>query len=327
MLRKHFALPSLWALGALLVAFWWGGVNAFLLATVLVILEVTLSFDNAVVNAKVLERMSPLWQRRFLTWGMIVAVFGTRIVLPVIIVAMTAWESPLLIARLALSDPSAYATLLNEAHYAIGAFGGIFLAMVALKYFFDEAKSVHWIRVVERHLARWGRIEAIEILLGLLIIIGISFIVPDIARGTVLLSGIVGIALFIAMEAIAGAFDVEATSAHASGFALFAYLNVLDSAFSLDGVIGAFALTTDLVVIAVGLGVGAYFVRSMTIYLVAQGTLKTIKYLEHGAHWAILGLALVMLVGLVFHVPEIVTGTIGLAFVVAAYWSSLRKTT
>lgn len=310
------------ALLALLLALFWGGAEAFLLAGMLAILEVTLSFDNAVVNAKVLERMPVVWQRRFLTWGMVVAVFGTRIILPIVIVAMTAWASPFLIARLALTDPSAYAGLLHDAHHAIGAFGGLFLAMVALKYFFDEAKSVHWIRVVERHMAKWGRIEAVEILIGLIGLIGLSFAVSEEARATVLLAGAVGIALFIAMEGIAGAFDVEAKTAHATGAALFIYLNVLDSAFSLDGVVGAFAITTDLVVIAVGLGIGAYFVRAITLYLVSQGSLRSVVYLEHGAHWAILGLALAMLGGLVVHIPEVVVGTIGLAFVTAAYLSS-----
>lgn len=223
-----------------------------------------------------------------------------------------------------MTDPVAYAALLHDAHAAIGAFGGMFLAMVALKYFLDDAKSVHWIRVVERRLARWGRIEAAEILVGLVGLVALSFIVSEAERATVLSAGVIGIALFIAMEAIAGAFDMTSGARHASGLALFLYLNVLDSAFSLDGVVGAFALSTDLVVIAVGLGIGAYFVRSITLYLVARKSLTSLVYLEHGAHWAILGLALAMLIGLVAHVPEFVTGSIGLAFIAAAYYSSLR---
>jgi hypothetical protein len=108
----------------------------------------------------------------------------------------------------------------------------------------------------------------------------------------------------------------------ASGLAGFLYLNVLDSAFSLDGVIGAFAITSDILVIAVGLGIGAYFVRSMTVYLVRQGSLNKIKYLEHGAHWAVLGLAVSMGVSLMTNVPEVITAGIGLAFILAAWWSS-----
>ncbi|MEK9177041.1 MAG: DUF475 domain-containing protein, partial [Patescibacteria group bacterium] len=96
------------------------------------------------------------------------------------------------------------------------------------------------------------------------------------------------------------------------------------SAFSLDGVVGAFALTSAIPVIAVGLGIGAYFVRSLTIYMVRERTLETLRYLEHGAHWAIFGLAGSMFANLIVEVPELVTGGIGFVFLVAAYYSSLR---
>src|SRR5690606_8056995 len=126
-------------------------------------LEVTLSFDNAVVNAKVLANMEEKWRRRFLTWGILLAVFGTRLVLPVLIVAAAAWVSPIAATVLAFNDPVAYGELLSHAAPAILAFGGAFLLMVSLQYFFDTAKDVHWIALIERHLAKWGRVEAIEI--------------------------------------------------------------------------------------------------------------------------------------------------------------------
>ena len=300
------------------------GWSAFVTAVLLTILEVTLSFDNAVVNARVLTHMSEKWRNRFLTWGMLIAVLGTRIVLPVLIVSVSVALSPLAVAKLALFAPEEYAHLLEGARYAIYAFGGVFLLMVALKYFLDDNKDVHWIHALEVRLARWGRIEAIEIGLALAALAGISFLVPLAAQATVLLAGVLGIVLFIAMQGLASSFSLDANAATKSGLALFIYLNILDSAFSLDSVVGAFALTTSIVVIAVGLGIGAWFVRSLTIYLVKRKTLDTLTYLEHGAHWAILGLALSMFADLLFHVPEVITGTIGLAFVIAAYVSSLR---
>ena len=109
-----------------------------------------------------------------------------------------------------------------------------------------------------------------------------------------------------------------------AGLALFIYLNVLDSAFSLDGVVGAFAITTNLLIIIAGLGVGALFVRAATVYLVRSRTLEALPYLEHGAHWAILGLAGVMFASLFVHVPEPITGLIGLGFILASYVSSRR---
>lgn len=321
---KAFFLPSIISAFILIGVFLWGGWNAFMLAALLVILEVTLSFDNAVVNAKILKRMSEKWQKRFLTWGILVAVFGTRFVLPILIVAVSVWMSPWAVTQLALFDSEAYGQLLDGAHYAIAAFGGSFLLMVALKYFFDDAKDVHWIRSIEKHVAKWGRIEAIEIAISLLVLVTLALLVPY-QSATILIAGVVGILLFIFMQGIANSFTVETKSAAgAGGLALFAYLNVLDAAFSLDGVVGAFAITNELLIIVVGLSIGAYFVRSMTVYLVQQKTLDTLTYLEHGAHWAILGLALAMLISLFREVPEVIIGLVGLVFVGAAYWSSLR---
>ena len=76
-----------------------------------------------------------------------------------------------------------------------------------------------------------------------------------------------------------------------AAFALFCYLEVLDASFSFDGVIGAFAISTDILVIAAGLGIGALFIRSLTVWLVRQGTLDEYVFLEHGAHYALGALA------------------------------------
>ena len=196
--------------------------------------------------------------------------------------------------------------------------------MVSLKYFFDKAKSVHWIKVIEQHLVKWGNIEAIEIAIALIAIVSLSFITHYDQAG-VLVAGVVGLILFILMEGVAGSLSVESEDIAAAGLSLFIYLNILDSAFSLDGVIGAFALTNNLFIIMIGLGIGAYFVRSMTIYFVRENTLTELVYLEHGAHWAILGLSAAMLANLVVHVPEIMIGLIGLCFVLLAYYSSRKE--
>lgn len=325
---RYFLIPILVSLGILIAIGFWGGTGAFITALLLVILEVTLSFDNAVVNARILKGMSPVWQRRFLTWGMLIAVFGTRLVLPMLIVAASAWMSPLAVAYLAGFEPAAYAHLLEGTKHAIYSFGAAFLLMVSLKYFFDQEKTVHWIGAIERYLSRWGRMEALEIGIGLSVLLGFSMCIPAAEQGIVLTSGIIGIVLFIFMQGIASAFAVEThaldRTVAGAGAALFIYLNILDSAFSLDSVVGAFALSTAIPVIVAGLGIGAWFVRSLTIYFVQKGTLDTLLYLENGAHWAIFGLALSMYIGLLFEVPETITGTVGLAFVLAAYYSSMR---
>jgi|SRR3989344_987406 len=323
-MQQLFIAPIAIALITLGAVFVWGGLPALFLACLLSVLEITLSFDNAVVNAKVLTRMSALWQKRFLTWGILFAVFGTRLVLPVLIVAAAAALSPFAAAGIALSNPKEYAHLLEGAGPAISAFGGAFLLLVSLKYFFDEAKKVHWIHLVERHLARWGRFEAIEIVLVLLTMLLLGHLAEG-KTSEILTAGIIGIVVFVIMQGAASAFRVEAGVAMSSSIVLFLYLNVLDSAFSLDGVVGAFAITKELPIIVAGLGIGAYFVRTLTVYLVKKKTLETLPYLEHGAHWAIFGLALSMLTEIIVPVPEAITAFIGLAFITLAYISSLRE--
>lgn len=327
-MNKTFLRFFFWPTLISIMAFAWvgiySGLEAFALVLILSILEVTLSFDNAVVNAKVLERMSPVWQRRFLTWGIAIAVFGTRFVLPILIVSIATWASPWFITKLAFTDAAAYGHLLEGVHGSITAFGGVFLMMVSLKYFFNKAKELHWIDSIERHLVKWGRIEAIEIALALTLIVALSF-VTHFDQASVLVAGIVGLILFVMMEGLAGSLSIESGDVAKSGLTLFIYLNVLDSAFSLDGVVGAFALTTNLLIIVIGLGIGAYFVRALTLYFVEQKTLTELVYLEHGAHWAILGLSIAMLANLVVHIPEVVTGLVGLVFVALAYRSSLRE--
>lgn len=319
-----FAFPLVLWIASLIALFVWGSWHALILAIILTVLEVTLSFDNAVVNARVLARMSPAWQKRFITWGIPIAVFGTRFILPILIVAAAVTMPPLAVAHLALFDPEQYGKLLHGVHELIAAFGGMFLLMVALKYFFDSAKEIHWISIIEKRLATFGRIEAIEIGIALLVLALISYFVPNHAEG-ILFSGIIGILLFIVMQGISKSFaHVAGKAAGASGFALFMYLEVLDAAFSLDGVIGAFAITTQLPIIVAGLGIGAFFVRSLTIYFVREKTLDTLIYLEHGAHWAILGLALAMLTSIFLPVPELITGFIGIVFVACAYYSSRK---
>lgn len=321
---KAFAPPILVSAAILTGIYFWGGLHAFFIAILLVLLEVTLSFDNAVVNAKILAHMAPKWQKRFLTWGILIAVVGTRFLLPILIVSASAGISPILIAKLAALNPAQYGALLEGSRHGIAAFGGMFLLMVSLKYFFSAGKEVHWIRVIERFVAGWGKIEAIEIAVSLVILVGIALVMPGEAS-TVLLAGIIGIVLFIVIQGVANAFTKDAESAIGTGsFALFIYLNILDAAFSLDGVVGAFALTNELLLIVVGLGIGAYFVRSLTLYLVRRRTLEALVYLEHGAHWAILALSLALLSSIFVEVPEVITGSVGLIFVGSAYYSSLR---
>jgi hypothetical protein len=304
-----------------------GIVNTVFLVAVLGVLEISLSFDNAVVNATVLKDMTQLWRRRFLTWGMAIAVFGMRFFFPLVVVSLVAHIGPFEAVRLAVLQPTEYARVLNQAHVPLQAFGGSFLGMVCLKYFFDAQKEVHWVDVIERWLARLGKFEALEIGLMLLVLYGFSEIVPGGESHEFLVAGVMGLVTFIAVDAIGTLMEAgpaQAANLHRAGLASFLYLNVLDASFSFDGVIGAFALTNNLFMIAIGLGVGAMFVRSLTIMLVEEGTLDAYRYLEHGAFYAVGALAFLMMLGTIVEVPEAVTGLVGAGFIGLAVWSSIR---
>jgi uncharacterized protein len=281
----------------------------------LAVLEVSLSFDNAVVNASVLKNMEEKWRRRFLTWGILVAVFGMRLVLPVLIVSFAGGGSVVDVTTLAFTDPAEYGRRLSEAHTAIASFGGMFLLMVFLHFACDEAKDVHWIGWIERRLVSLGRMEAVEIGLA----IALLLVIP----GVSIVAGLLGLLCYVAIKGAMGLCD-ESAVAGKQGLVAFLYLEILDASFSLDGVIGAFAVTNDIVAIMIGLGIGALVIRSMTVRLVRNGTLAEFIYLEHGAHWGIGALAVLMLGSTTWHISEVVTGLIGAGCILASLASSVR---
>ena len=307
-----------------------GTLSILWIVFVLAILEISLSFDNAVVNAAVLEDMDDIWQRRFLTWGMLIAVFGMRIVFPLAIVAIAAGLGPMDAINLSLNDPQRYESIVSSAHVGIAGFGGAFLAMVGLSFFFDGDKDVHWIGWLEARLSRISSIKAAEIAVLLVVIYLVSLTLTPADALTFMVSGTLGLVTFIAVEALGTILEIREEALKAQGAVIrsglggFLYLNVLDASFSFDGVIGAFALSNNMVVIALGLSIGAMFVRSMTIMLVKKGTLAEYRFLEHGAFWAIIALGAIMLLSANFHIPETVTGLIGAAMIGASLWWSVR---
>lgn len=301
--------------------------EALFIAAVLAILEISLSFDNAIVNAIVLKRMDDVWRHRFITWGMLIAVFGMRLVFPIAIVsaitAITPWEALIL----ASTRPQQYAELMLSVHSQISAFGGSFLLMVALKYFYDQNKEHHWIPWIEIPATKLAKLEAIEMAVALSIIALVTRMLPADFQLSYLLSGIVGLITYLVVGGISSyleEYGATAGDTARAGAGLFLYLEVLDASFSFDGVVGAFAVSNNLFIIMIGLGIGAFFVRSLTIMFVEKETLAEFKYLEHGAFYAIGALATLMLLDPLIHAPEWVIGLIGAVFIVASVISSLR---
>ena len=332
----YFRWPFLFTALGLAGAFWlgWafsgtlaGAFGFFLIGVVLAVLEISLSFDNAIVNANKLQQMTPVWQRRFLTWGILIAVFGMRIVFPLLIVVIAANIGPLAAIRLAATEPEQYARIIDGAHLSIAAFGGTFLMMVALTYFIDEGKEVDWIAALERRLREMASVRGLEIALVLAVILGFAWVLPGAHTGEFLFAAIAGLLTFTGVEVVGHLLDrreAAMEAARAGGLGAFLYLEVLDASFSFDGVIGAFALTQNLFLIAIGLGIGAFYVRSMTIMLVERQTLAQFRYLEHGAFYSILVLSVIMFGQTLWHIPELVTGLLGATFIGVSLWSSIR---
>ena len=304
-----------------------GAASFLLIATVLAVLEISLSFDNAIVNANKLKTMSPVWQRRFLTWGIVIAVFGMRLVFPLLVVVIAARIGPLDAVRLAATEPARYAQLIDAAHLPIAAFGGSFLMLVGLSYFFDQSKEIDWIGGLERSLRAVGSVRGMEIGFVLLVVLIFTILLPEPAKAAFMFAAIWGIVTYLAVDALGQVLDHWGTSGGSvaqGGLGAFLYLEVLDASFSFDGVIGAFALTQNLFLIVIGLGIGAMYVRSMTVMLVERGTLAEFRYLEHGAFWSILILSVVMFAQTMWHIPEAVTGLFGAAVIGLSFLSSLR---
>ena len=340
MFWKTFRWSFIVTILAFILAFMYGGWQALILCIVLGILEVSLSFDNAVLNATILRKMSPFWQKMFLTIGIIIAVFGMRLVFPLLIVGIAANISPVEALQLALQkgdphEPGSYGYIFASVHPIVAAFGGMFLLLLFLNFIFEERK-ITWLTKIEKPLAKLGKIPLMSIGVSVIALLLASMPLEESVRTGVLTAGLIGIVVFFVVHGLGEAFKrygekkAKATKSLAlatgkAGFFLFLYLEVLDATLSFDGAIGAFAITPDPIIIALGLGlIGAMFVRSLTVYMVKRRTLENLVHLEHGAHWAIGALAVLLLVSMSAHVNEFITGGIGVAFIFAALASSLK---
>ena len=338
---KYFKWSYIVAIIGIFCAYLWGnfrssgdGLKDIFIVIVLSILEVSLSFDNAVINATKLQKMAHKWCNIFLTWGILIAVFGMRLLFPIAVVSVFAKINFFQTLNITFNDVETYTRYLHHANPMILTFGGSFLMMLFLHYFFNTQKEVHWIKFIEERLSAFGHIKGIETVLTLLILFLAQNFVPDEIKLPLLYSGLAGIILYILIEVISAFMEMKSETkiqdgvvkqTFKAGLISFLYLELIDASFSLDGVLGAFALSKDIVIIMIGLGIGAMFVRSFTVMIVEKQTLKQLIYLEHGAHWAIGMLAAIMFISTAVEVPEVVTGLMGLLLIISAYISSVRE--
>jgi uncharacterized protein len=335
---RLFGVAHTVAICCLILAFLIGGTQGLAIVALLGLLEVAVSFDNAIVNATVLARMGPFWQRMFYTVGILVAAIGMRLLVPLAIVSVGARLDPLSALRMAYRDPEQYHRLLSGAQPAIASFGGAFLMMIFLNFVFEDRDDT-WIPWVEKPLRRLGRLPRIGemCLLGFAIVAAAT--VPSHIAFKVMAGSVTGLLSYmlvdsagqvIAHEADAdGASRPRATVAGRAAFFLFCYLELLDATFSFDSVMGAFSVTLNLSLITIGLAIGAAYIRALTVFVVRKGTLEQYRYLEHGAYYAIGMLALLLMVEVWHDVPDVLTAGAGGLLIVAAVacslWSRRRQ--
>jgi uncharacterized protein len=309
-----FKSPLIISFLVLILAFFFGGIGATITVAILGVLEVSLSFDNAVINATVLRKMNAYWQKIFLTVGILIAVFGMRLAFPVIVVSIAAHLGLLETIRLAFASPAVYAQHLLASHATIAAFGGTFLSMIFLDWVFED-REIKWLTWLERPLARIGEINQLSTILIIVVLLLLGAPV----------SGFAGLAIYLVVNAIGKLFNTDGVKMISGGLITFLYLELIDASFSFDGVNAAFAVTSNIILIAIGLGIGALFIRTLTIYLVNRGVLDDYRYLEHGAHWAIGMLAALLLVSIFIQIPQLVTGLLGVLFIGASFGHSLYE--
>lgn len=322
---EHYGVAFFITAIIMVAAFVLGGSGSIVPLIALAVIEITFSFENAVINSQVLSTMNRLWRTMFLTLGIAIAVFGVRTLLPLVLVSGTAGRSLGGVLDLALHQPDVYARELERAYPVIAAFGGVFLLMIGLR-FFGERRKTHWVKTLESPLSEFNQPWRVSLSGAALALVALYvFLMPGDKR--VALAGLLGALTFIVIKAASRLLvsSQSHTGSHRHGLMQFIYLELLDASFSFDGVIAAFAITKDVLLIVAGLGIGALYVRSMTVHLLKSGTLAHYRYLIHGAHYAISALALMLLFNIRYHLPEGTGGLLGLAIIALAFEHSRRR--
>lgn len=286
--------------------------------------EIISSVDNAIINAEVLSTMSKKARRWFLIWGIIIAVFLVRGILPFVIV----WASnPSLkvtqvFSSTLSSDPLVVETIMHSAPILLVG-GGTFLIFLFVHWLFMEPK--HYGLPHEEFIYRNGLwfYAIVSILLATIVWFSLK-VHPMMAFSAVIGST----AFFITHGFKENAEKMEEKMIEQkkglSDWSKIMYLEVIDATFSIDGVLGAFAFTFAIPLILIGNGIGAIVVREITLHNVDR--VKRFRYLKNGAMYSILVLGMVMVFhAFGAHIPEWFSPLATFAIVGYFFWKSLRK--
>jgi hypothetical protein len=293
----------------------------FLTVGGLCLFETISSIDNAIINAEVLSTMGERARRWFLIWGLLLAVFVVRGVLPWLIVwATTPALGPVGALTATFSDDPAVAGAIEESAPILLAFGGTFLVFLFLHWIFLEPKEFG-LRG-ERYIAEKGVwfYAAVSVALAVIVWFAINR-QPLMAFGAVM-----GSTAFFIVQGFRNNAELkeqQLKEAHLSDVSKIFYLEVIDATFSIDGVLGAFAFTFSVPLIILGNGIGAVVVRQLTV-----GNIERIRryvFLKNGAMYSILCLGLVMLLDAFgLHIPSYVSPAVTFAVVGYFMYKSIK---
>lgn len=257
----------------------------------LCVFEIICSIDNAIINAHVLKTMPDKFRKIFLFWGILFAVFIVRGLLPFIIIWIANPAMPVKeILMSAFSSSGQMGDYLNESKPLLLLGGGVYLFFVFLSWLFLEEKKYAFL--VEHFIHRQGVwFYAFASIITTAVVYASLKINPILA-----LAATIGVSAFFITDGFkknAEEKEKELMSGNMSAWSKILYLEVLDTSFSIDGVIGAFAFTMSVPLIIIGNGIGAFVVRELTIKGI--DTIAKFAYLKNGAMYSIGVLGAIMI--------------------------------
>jgi len=225
---KYFTWSFIVTAVCLALAAWWGFdhggtsgmITALGVAAILAVMEVSLSFDNAVVNASVLKTWDEFWIKLFLGVGIIIAVFGMRLVFPLVIVAVAADLGAAEVWNLALTNPKAFSMHLTNHHAEVAAFGGMFLLLVFLNFMLDDEKETHWLGNFEAKLGSLGKVSSIAVMIAIAALLFSLTYVDEAQKMVVAIAGMWGILVYVAVDMLSSLLEKSESGEGAVGDAV-----------------------------------------------------------------------------------------------------------
>lgn len=290
----------------------------------LAVFEVILSVDNAVINAHVLHTMSEKAKRWFLIWGMFIAVFLVRGLLPWFIIFVSNPSLGLQGSFVAtLSEDPSVVEQIEQTKPVLLMFAGVFLMFLSLYWLFLEKKNfaMPWEEFIYKN-GIWFY-TAVAILLTVLTWFAIQI------NDMMAFGGVVGSTAFFITHGFKQNAELKEKEllhkdSHLSDWSKILYLEVIDATFSIDGVLGAFAFTFSIPLIIIGSGLGAIAVRQLTISNIER--VQKYKYLKNGAMYSVFFLGCIMLLNAFgYHIPEWISGVTTFVLIGFFYWKSAQE--